>query len=211
MPGETVEDVARRDPRAAAPILDELGATLRVMHQHRGPRFGKLALVSDPTVPSDRRTCEGVVLDRALADLAEAASRVDRLAAVRDRLAEVTRELAAAVRPRREYGLIHGELGPDHVLVDGHDHPVIIDIEGLMFFDVEWEHAFMRFRFGEHYRALRREPDSLDDRRIRFYTLALRLSLVTGPLRLLDGDYPERELMREIAEANVDRALAFLA
>jgi hypothetical protein len=152
-----------------------------------------------------------VVLDRALADLAEAAARVDRLAAVRDRLAGVTRELATAVRPRREYGLIHGELGPDHVLVDGHGHPVIIDVEGLMFFDVEWEHAFMRFRFGEHYRALRQEPDGLDDRRIRFYTLALRLSRAAGPLRLLDGDYPERELMREIAEANIDRALAFLA
>ncbi|MEU0751347.1 hypothetical protein ABZ476_33950, partial [Streptomyces albogriseolus] len=39
--------------------------------------------------------------------------------------------------PRTEHGLIHGELGPDHVLVDASGHPVLIDIEGAMFFDVE--------------------------------------------------------------------------
>ena len=32
--------------------------------------------------------------------------------------------------------LIHGELGPDHVLIDERGHPVIIDIEGVMFFDL---------------------------------------------------------------------------
>jgi hypothetical protein len=44
-------------------------------------------------------------------------------------------ELASAVPPRAQYGLIHGELGPDHVLIDRRRHPVIIDIEGVMFFD----------------------------------------------------------------------------
>jgi hypothetical protein len=34
--------------------------------------------------------------------------------------------------------------------VDQHQDPVLIDIEGLMFFDVEWEHAFLRILFGEH-------------------------------------------------------------
>jgi hypothetical protein len=42
-------------------------------------------------------------------------------------------ELAALVPPRAEYRLIHGELGPDHVLVGRSAEPVLIDIEGLMF------------------------------------------------------------------------------
>jgi hypothetical protein len=77
-----------------------------------------------------------------------------------------------------------------------------------MFFDVEWEHAFLELRFGEHYRWLR--ASDLDDRRLRFYRLALCLSLIAGPLRLLDGDYPDREPMLEIAEYNIARALALL-
>lgn len=33
---------------------------------------------------------------------------------------------------------------------------------------------------------------------------------VAGPLRLLDGDYPGRDLMRAIAEGNLRAALALL-
>jgi hypothetical protein len=38
------------------------------------------------------------------------------------------------------------------VLVDRRGNPVLIDIEGLLWCDVEWEHVFLRLRFGEHYR-----------------------------------------------------------
>jgi hypothetical protein len=103
---------------------------------------------------------------------------------------------------------VHGALGPDHVLVDGLGAPVLIDIEGLMFFDAEWEHAFLRLRFGPHYRWLR--PAALDDERLDLYSLALYLSLVAGPLRLLDGDFPDREPMLAIAEHNLRRCLAFV-
>ena len=36
----------------------------------------------------------------------------------------------------------------------------------------------------------------------------MRLALVAVPLRLLDGKYPERELMMQIAEYNTRQALA---
>jgi hypothetical protein len=84
----------------------------------------------------------------------------------------------------------------------------MIDIEGIMFFDVEWEHAFLRLRFGEHYRWL--DAGGLDGYRLRFYQLARHLSLIAGPLRLLDGDFPDREPMMRIAEFNTRKALAFL-
>jgi hypothetical protein len=41
-------------------------------------------------------------------------------------------------------------------------------------------------------------------------TASLHLSLIAGPLRLLDGDYPDREPMLKIVEYNIARALAFL-
>ncbi|MFE5582668.1 phosphotransferase [Kitasatospora sp. NPDC056531] len=207
VPGENLETLLRRDPHSVEAALAQLAEALGVMRRHTRPSFGKVALIDDGGI-SRGRSCEQVVLDRALEDLAEASSRDARMARAADRLEDVVRRLAATVRPRTEYGLVHGELGPDHVLVDQHGDPVLIDIEGLMFFDVEWEHAFLRIRFGEHYRWL--NSGGLDEQRLDFYTLAMRLSLVAGPLRLLDGDFPDRDAMMGIAEYNLQQALAFL-
>jgi hypothetical protein len=208
VPGENLEALLHRDPRSAEATLARLSEALGVMQRHTGPRFGKVALIDNGGV-SHGTSCEQVVLDRALEDLAEASARDTRMAAARDRLHDVVHRLAAGVGPRSEYGLIHGELGPDHVLVDRQGNPVLIDIEGLMFFDVEWEHVFLRIRFDEHYRWLK--ITGLDEQRIAFYTLAMRLSLVAGPLRLLDGDFPDRDTMRGIAEYNLHQALASAA
>lgn len=207
VPGHSLEVLLRHDPHGAETTMTRLAETLAVMRGHRGPGFGKVALVNRGGT-SRGSSCEQVVLERALGDIAEAAVRDTRITRARERLESVVRTLAAAVRPRSRYGLVHGELGPDHVLVDRYGRPVLIDVEGLMFFDVEWEHVFLRLRFGEHYRWL--EHSDLDERRLAFYTLAMRLSLVAGPLRLIEGDFPDRSLMRGIAEHNLRAALASL-
>lgn len=195
-----VEDIrgGNIETHRPAPVLARLNATINTMHHHRGDRYGR------PGATREGR-CEDLVLHRALDHLTRSAARVDRIAAVRQRIADLLHARHAAVAPRREYGLIHGELGPDHVLVDN-DEPVLIDIEGIMFFDVEWEHVFLELRFADDYRHLR--ADGLDDDRMAFYRLALHLSLVAGPLRLLDGDFPARAAMLDIVEHNIARTLA---
>lgn len=202
--GENLEALLERDPSAAAPVMARLGDALEAMRLHRASTYGKVAVV-DQGGTSRGTSCEGVVLDRALRDLAEAAARDPRIAGARDRLRERLLTLAAAVRPRSEYAVVHGELGPDHVLVDTAGHPVVIDIEGLMYFDVEWEHVFLRIRLHDSYRPLL--VDGLDEDRLALYTLAQRLSLTAGPLRLLDGDFPDRAFMAGIAEYNLQQAL----
>lgn len=81
------------------------------------------------------------MVDRALGHLDAAAERDRRLAGAREQVAEHVRALRAAVPARTGYGLVHGELGLDHVFVTAAGEPVLIDIEGLTWFDVEWEHA----------------------------------------------------------------------
>ncbi|SPL93640.1 unnamed protein product [[Actinomadura] parvosata subsp. kistnae] len=183
--------------------MEGLARSLRAMARCRSSRLGKVALVEGGQ-GIDRPAPE-IVLERALRDLAEAASRVGRIGEVAAELEGRLRELAAGIEPRTEHGLIHGELGPDHVLVDDEDRPVLIDIEGAMFFDVEWEHVFLRIRFGDHYARL--SADGLDERRVRLYRLAQHLSLVAGPLLLLDGDFPDRAFMRGIAEHHTEETL----
>ena len=46
---------------------------------------------------------------------------------------------------------------------------------------------------------------------MRLYRLAMHLSLVAGPLRLLDGDFPDRTFMKFIIESNLNAVLDVLA
>lgn len=202
--GGTLEALIGRDPQAADASLEMLGAALQSMAQHRSPHIGKVALVESGKAPQDRRP-EQVVLDRALRHLAIVARRVERIAPSKSRIEDLIRGLAAVVRPREGYGLIHGELGPDHVLIDGQGHPVIIDIEGAMFFDIEWEHAFAKMRFGRDYPRI--QQSNLDGARLDFYRLAQSLSLIEGPLRIADGDFPDRDFMVSIAEWHIKEVL----
>lgn len=208
--GGSLEQALERDPAAGHAALQRLAAQLRTLHAHEGPAFGKVALV-DNGGESSASSCERRVTEGALRDIAATAVRDTRIAAAREELEAAVRDHAAAVRPRTRYSLIHGELGPDHVLLDAEGNPALIDIEGLMYFDAEWEHVFLQIRFGRHYDTLRvpgtlRAP-GLDEDRLRLYRLAMHLSLVSGPLRLLDGDFPDPEPMRAIAEHNLRRAL----
>lgn len=207
IPGGTLEALFETDPARAAATLDDLARTLELMQRERGPRCGRVDLLEQGDIALGS-SCEQLVLDRALRDLGAAAGRDTRINVARSQLGDRLEELATLVTPRTDYRLIHGELGPDHVLVDTDGHAVLIDIEGLMYFDVEWEHVFLRLRFHQHYAALSRL--GLDPQRLDLYMLAMRLSLVAGPLRLLDSDFPDRDFMQEIAEHNLREALALL-
>jgi hypothetical protein len=59
------------------------------------------------------------------------------------------------------------------------------------------------------YPALRSRD--LDPQRMELCRLTHYLSLVAGPLQLLDGDFPRRDGMLDIVEGNVARALATLS
>ncbi|WP_416972078.1 phosphotransferase family protein [Streptomyces sp. 4F14] len=203
--GGTLEDALQRDPRH--PALDRLADALRVMHAYESPRYGKVALVDSGGV-SDGASCEQVVYEGALRELDKGVALEPRLAAVREALAERIENLYGAVQPRSAHALIHGELGADHVLLTTDGEPVLIDIEGLMYFDLEQEHVFLRLRFGDGYERL--PHPELDVDRLRFYRLCMHLSLVSGPLTLIGGDFPDQRFMRDIAEHNLGEVLRLL-
>lgn len=200
-----LETLTEQDPAAAAVPLSALGDALRRMHTTYGPEYGKLALVTRGEASRTRRA-EDVIVDRALRHLDAVAARDARLDEAYDRIAGHVRHLRDAVTPRERYGLVHGELGPDHVLVTPEGEPVMIDFEGLTYFDVEWEHAWLQMRFGDAYPAL--HPVDLDPHRVELYRYAQVLSLIEGPLRIADTDFPDRQWMLDLAEWNIAKALA---
>jgi hypothetical protein len=205
IPGETLESLLERDPRAGRSTLEQLARTVRAMHRYRAPAHGNVAAVDGGRAAA--ATCQQSHLEGALGDIAEAAARDERAARERGLLEDKLHELYAQVEPRSRFGLVHGELGPDHVLVGRDGEPVLIDIEGLAYSDVEVEHCWMRMRFGEDYGPLR-APD-LDPKRLRFYQYTMHLGLVGGPLRIADGDFPNREWMLGVADHHLALALAY--
>lgn len=206
VPGGSLEAALERDPVAADRPLDILAGWLASMQACRVARFGKVAVV-DAGQSSRGESCPQVVLERALREVDEICARETRAASEGDRLKELLHALAEPIEPRSTSGLVHGELGPDHILLDASGDPVLIDIEGLMYFDLEWEHVFLRMRFGDHYARLRHAE--LDPDRLHLYQLAHHLDLVAGPLRIADSGHPEREWFRETADYHLGRALAF--
>jgi aminoglycoside phosphotransferase (APT) family kinase protein len=206
--GGSLEDLMERDPAAAAEPLARLGSSIRAMHASRGAQFGKLAPLTVPE-HSEAGRPEDVIARRALRHLEAAAAQVPRLAAAQPKVAALLAALRADIEPRREYALVHGELGPDHVLLDDSAQPVIIDIEGVTYFDVEWEHAFLRLRFWADYAGL--GLAEVDEARVRFYDFAQRLSLIEGPLRIAATDYPDRDWMLDLAEYHTNVVLAAVA
>ncbi len=202
VPGGSLEALLDRDSAAAARPLAMLGATLRAMRGQRSEQFGKIGrLAGRAELPED------AVARRAQRHLEQAARQAPALAAVRAELAGLIMARRAAVRPRREFGLVHGELGPDHVLLTKAGEPVLIDIEGVTYFDVEWEHAFLRLRFSTADYARLGLP-AVDETRVSFYDLAQRISLVEGPLRIAETDFPDREWMLDLARWHIDGLLA---
>jgi hypothetical protein len=208
VPGGSLEALLEQDPAAAERPLAVIAGWLTAMAAVRSPSPGKVAFV-DAGGRSPVTSCERITLDRALAQLTEIAGHDRRAAGAQDRLEQALHSLAEPVRPRAAAALIHGELGPDHVLLDRRGEPVLIDIEGAMYFDVEVEHVWMRMRFGEHYAKLSR--GGLDEDRLRFYQLCMHLDLVAGPLRIAGTSHPERQWFRDLAEHHLQRALRFPA
>ncbi|MFH8800126.1 phosphotransferase family protein [Streptomyces sp. NPDC017936] len=203
--GGTLEDALRDDPARARPAVRRLAETLRVLRSCTAAGHGEVTLVEEGGTPL-AADCAQATADHALRDIDELCVRDPRVAAVQDRLRERVRRLRHALAPRDTCSLVHGELGPDHVLLTPGGEPVLIDIEGLKYFDAEGEHAFLELRFGPWYDMLR--APGLDEDRMALHRLAVRLSLVAGPLRLLDGDWPDPAPMRAVAEANLRWVLA---
>jgi hypothetical protein len=70
--------------------------------------------------------------------------------------------------------------------------------------------VFLRLRHPDsHYRRL--AVEGLDEDQLALYTLTQRLSLTAGPLRLLDGDFPDRAFMQGIAEYHLNEVLALVS
>ncbi|MCQ6561381.1 phosphotransferase family protein [Paenibacillus mendelii] len=191
------------DRRVQNTVFQRLGDMLARMHADERQVHGELDQCG-----LDTRACHLRQLENAKVQLAYAAQHMDSMRANQSKLLDKLVELESRIEPRRRYGFIHGELGPDHVLVNDKLEPYLIDIEGAAFFDIEHEHSFLEFRFGDYYRYLKN--DTLDPNRMLFYRYHHHLSLVSGGLKLLHRGFPDQQFAKDLAEGHARSALRFM-
>ncbi|MBB6671235.1 phosphotransferase [Cohnella nanjingensis] len=186
-------------------VFGALGEMLSRMHADERAVYCKLDRLG---LGEHAEACHLRRLDSVKPQLVYAAAHLDRIGVYHHQLLDRLHALASRIAPRSRYGFIHGELGPDHVLVNESLEPYLIDIEGAAFFDIEHEHSFLEFRFGEDYRYLRH--DSLDPDRMAFYRFCHHLSLTAGGLKLLHRGFPDQIFARGLADHHARRALRYI-
>ncbi|WP_082198505.1 aminoglycoside phosphotransferase family protein [Bacillus sp. FJAT-26390] len=183
-------------------VFGRLGTMLTKMHSLERDAFGK---INDS---SRAGKCHTLELENAKEQLAYAVNHISALQVNHGKLIDKLNELEAAIEPRARYSFIHGELGPDHVIVNDELEPYLVDLEGSMYYDVEYEHSFLEFRFGDAYSYL--DNARLDRSRMLFYKFYHHISCASGGLKLLHRGFPNRGLAEMIVEHNYRSALKFI-
>lgn len=191
------------DPKVQDEVLERIGAMLTGMHANERHIYGKPNQIENKI-----GSCHLLQLENAMVQLEYASRHDERIRANQSKLLEKLHELESRIEARSRYGFIHGELGPDHILINDNLEPCLIDIEGAEFFDIEHEHSFLELRFGDFYRYLKN--NNLDANRMLFYRLHHHLSLTSGGLKLLHRKFPDPQFARGLAEYHSRLALQFI-
>jgi hypothetical protein len=191
------------DSQVQDKVFQRLGDMLTAMHADERDTYGKQNHSGINT-----GKCHLIQMENAKVELSYASRHIDSIRANQSKLLDILYELESRIEPRSRYGFIHGELGPDHVLVNDNLEPYLIDIEGAEFFDIEHEHSFLEFRFGDYYRYL--NNDKLDPNRMLFYRFHHHISLTSGGLKLLHRGFPDQQFAKGLADHHSRCALRFI-
>ncbi|MFH0070825.1 aminoglycoside phosphotransferase family protein [Peribacillus sp. NPDC056705] len=191
------------DPLAQKRVFGRLGEMIANMHAHERAFHGR-----PDSGEKNLEPCHLLLLKEAKEELSFLSQQVESIQKQHDHILTVLDQLGASIDARRLYGYIHGELGPDHVIVTQEQKPYLIDIEGARFFDIEYEHVFLELRFGDRYRDL--AGDRLDWNRMQFYRLYHYISLTGGGLKLLHRGFPDQAFASRLAAYHTGNILRFV-
>ena len=162
--GNFTEFTQQCDADTTHALLWRINEQLEKMHGLQAPRPGLLTQKR----PSETR-CERLVWQHTRLELDLACDYNEAIKSHKAQILDALESLVDVIEPRSVFSLIHGELGPEHILVSPASEPYFIDCEGARFFDLEYEHSLLRARFRAQYSRFARTD--LDRHRMKFYTL----------------------------------------
>ncbi|MHA2283538.1 MAG: phosphotransferase [Promethearchaeota archaeon] len=184
-------------------LLKDVNELLRTLHSQRRSYPG---LLTD----SPRRPTWTVdfVLQKVKHDVELISRWHKEIKAAKPRILDLLRQRRQAIQDRAQYNLVHGEAGPEHILVDHDGKPYLIDVEHVHFSNIESDHASLELLFGEDYRFLSR--DDLDPFMMDFYRLALHIVYARGASQLVKKGYHDQDMAKRMMKKNLSAILALL-
>jgi len=96
----------------------------------------------------------------------------------------------------QEFSLIHGELLPDHIFILDNDEIGLIDVDGIIYFDIEYDWALINITFGEKMPL----PKSVNVEKFEFYRLCWKIIYLSATIDCLvhvDSIYKWHRNIRE--------------
>lgn len=99
----------------------------------------------------------------------------------------------------QEYSLIHGELTPSHIFLLNDGSIGIIDIEGVKYFDIEYDWAVIDFMYGDKIEL----PKNINKKKLEFYKLCLKVGYMSGSTDYLINVDNKNETFRNIRDCNM--------
>ena len=176
-------------------IMRDLKDNIRKLHSIKSSRVGDLKYTRGEDFSCKEYTKQS--LDKALMYLFQNYEPVSKL---KRELIDISNQLYNHIKERKDYSLIHFELGPNHVMVDKEGKTYLIDFEGMKYFDLEYEYSFLKLRYGKYYPSLRSMP--VDNHRIKYYLLHHHIMAIEGAHQLITKDYYDLADAREMIEYN---------
>lgn len=198
--GGELEDLLYNPQVDTTSIMMDLKENMRKLHCIKSSRVGDLKYTRE-----EHFSCKAYIkesLDDALLYLFE---HYEPIARLKKQLIDVSHMLYAKIEERKEYALIHFELGPNHVMVDQKGHTYLIDFEGMKYFDLEYEYSFLQLRFGKYYSEL--SSLEVDNHRMKYYLFYHHIAAIEGAYQLLTQDYYNLEAVNNMIHYNYEAIL----
>lgn len=181
-------------------MLRDLRDNLKKVHSIKNPEVGDLRGYQDSTF-----CCEDYVKQSLECSLAYLFEHYEPIKELKEQLVKVSCMLYESIEKRKEYSFIHWELGPNHVMVDRFNKIYLIDIEGMKFFDIEYEYSFLQLRFGKYYLDV--ASLSVDPNRMKYYKFYHHISCIEGGCYLINQDYYDLSDAYGMVEYNYNELL----
>ena len=185
-------------------ILDRINEMLMILHAMTAPSPGLLT----QRRPRESR-CERLVWEHVRPTLDLACEFNESIRSYRGQILVTLQSLLDAIEPRSVFSLIHGELGPEHIIVSPESEPYFIDCEGVRYFDLEFEHSLLRARFGSQYGTF--ERTDLDPNRMKLYALNHSIGWTAFASEAVTGDSVDREWATSVMISNTREVIRLVS
>ncbi|OOM76428.1 hypothetical protein CLPUN_26600 [Clostridium puniceum] len=180
--GKKIETYMNQSEAEVKQLFMALDDSIRKLHIIKRDFAG---IIEEPQ--KEEFKCENYILSNMENDMNYSIKNCSEVANKENKLRQAYIRLYKNIKPRKEYVLIYGELGSNHVLVDENKDICLIDIECVKYFDKEYENSFLEFRFGDYYKYLKEENLDLD--RMKIYKLSYHIGCLSGAVKLTKEDF----------------------